>query len=111
LLCPVAPEWVKEDEQVKRSLGRWKRDLEGGYWEERWRKSARRAGEERRKGRFDEFETGRVERLFGTTTESPEIKENGGAIEAGSESQQNGHNGMPDEDVDRLKNENNASRP
>jgi hypothetical protein len=68
LQCPVSVEFLQSDTYVKAGLARFKRDVKDGYWEAKWQDRARKAMEERREGKFDEYLRDHAEECFGEET-------------------------------------------
>ena len=70
LQCPVDVDFVKNDNYIKTAVASFKRDVESGFWDEKWQEQARKAMKERREGKFDGYLRDHTEELFGETNQS-----------------------------------------
>lgn len=89
LLCPISTDFVMSDPFLKRSISKFKNDVEEGYYDPAWQTKARKAMEERREGKFDDYLKQYVEELFGDGTASQQSTskeaENMSGIERGGD--------------------------
>jgi hypothetical protein len=65
LECPVSIDFLQSDTCVKAGVARFKRDIEAGCWETKWQEQARKATQERKEGKFDEYLRDHAEECFG----------------------------------------------
>lgn len=70
LLCPIAIDFVLSDSFLKRGVSKFKNDVEEGYYDPAWQTRARKAMQERREGKSDEYLKQHVEEMFGDGTAS-----------------------------------------
>ena len=70
LLCPITTDCVLSDSFVKRGVSKFVNDVEEGYYDPAWQTRARKAMQERREGKFDEYSKQHVEEMFGDGTAS-----------------------------------------
>lgn len=65
LTCPLSLEFVQRDPYLKAAVSKFKKDVEEGYYEKFWQNKARRAMQERRDGKFDDYLRENAEAMFG----------------------------------------------
>ena len=70
LLCPITTDFVLSDSFLKRGVSKFMNDVEEGYYDPAWQTKARKAMQERREGKFDQYSKQHVEELFGDGTAS-----------------------------------------
>ena len=70
LPCPITTDFVMSDPFLKRGISKFKNDVEEGYHDPAWQTKARKAMQERREGKFDEYLKQHVEEMFGDGTAS-----------------------------------------
>ena len=75
LKCPVSTDFIQTDSYVRAGVARFKRDVEAGCWEARWQVQARKAMEERKEGKFDEYLEDHAEECFGEETAGDAVED------------------------------------
>ena len=82
LECPFSINFLQSDVYLKAGVARFKHNVEAGYWEAKWQEQARKAMQERREGKFDEYLADHAEDCFGEDTGTPAEEDEG---ESGSD--------------------------
>ena len=79
LECPITVGFVMGDSFLKRAISKFKTDVDDGYYDPAWQTKARKAVQERREGKFDDYLKQHVEEMFGdgTTSQQSGSKEEG----------------------------------
>jgi hypothetical protein len=71
LECPVSIDFLQSDPTVKAGVAQFTRHLGNGCWEAKWQAQARKAMQERKEGKFDDYLSEKVEEDFGEAAEDP----------------------------------------
>ena len=61
---PLQPAFCSDDQYLKRSIARFKRELSDGYYTKVWQDKAKRAHDERMEGIFDDYLDEHAEEIF-----------------------------------------------
>jgi hypothetical protein len=82
LQCPVSIEFLQSDTHLRAGVARFKRDVKDGYWEAKWQDQARKAMQERKEGKFDEYLRDHAEECFGEDAVDQAKNDDGGHSES-----------------------------
>ena len=92
------------DPFLKRSVSKFKTDVEDGYYDPSWQSKARKAMQERREGQFDEYLKQHVEETFGGTASHDQGKEAQNQVAGGQTSNGQDETGSSTDDGEWVAN-------
>jgi len=66
LICPISIDFVLDDSYIRAAIAKFTKNMTEGFYEKIWQTRAKKAMQERRDGKFDEYLQGYTEEIFGT---------------------------------------------